>query len=140
MIYTHCTVCKVKVGKGNTTGRCLSHSRNTLIVSPDCTVCGVRLNHQNRTGRCRLHNDYALARSTDWCPAELRGEYRKMCKLMPGAEAKRIILDDLAAKERARIAALSPFERQMDAVRRGVGLVQKFEPVRSYDRTLGGVS
>jgi len=84
---------------------------------------------------------------SDWCAPAFIDEYNRLAKCMPASMAKPIILRAMAdaekaaaAAEKARRAAMTPFERQMDAINRGVGLVQKFEPVRSYDRTLGGVS
>jgi hypothetical protein len=67
-----------------------------------------------------------------WCPPDRREEYRKLRrnKRLPGAEAKRIIL-----------ASLTPFERQMQAIRNGAALVAKPTiRARDYDYTLGGVS
>lgn len=118
-----CTVCDCTLGKGNTSGRCISHGRWT----PE------RASLPPRRQKTRV-----LLK--DWCPPERMIEARRLLKSFRMLEVRRIIETEIAAVERERVAALSPFERQMEAVRRGVGLVQKFEPVRSYDRTLGGVS
>jgi hypothetical protein len=67
-----------------------------------------------------------------WCPPEYRAEYRALMRKhkMTKARAQRIIMDKL-----------TPFERQLDAIRLGARLIEK--PVyhsRPYDFTLGGVS
>jgi hypothetical protein len=67
-----------------------------------------------------------------WCPPEYRAEYRflRLTKKLLAREAKAVIL-----------AQLTPFERQMQAVRMGARLINK--PVfrrPDYDYTLGGVS
>lgn len=67
-----------------------------------------------------------------WCPPEYREEYRfiREKKRIPAAEARQMIL-----------AKLSPFERQMQAVRNGAKVVAKPNLRRSdYDFTLGGVT
>lgn len=72
-----------------------------------------------------------------WCPLDRQDEYIALMRTIGASEARRIILDDIAA-QRAR---LTPFERQMEALKRGADLVNKpvFAP-REYDFTLGGVS
>lgn len=54
-----------------------------------------------------------------WCPADRRDEYRYLVrsKRLPAADAKARIL-----------ASLTPFERQMQAVRNGAGLVSRVIP------------
>lgn len=90
-----------------------------------------------RRGRTRSENMLA------WCPPEYREEYRWLNTrahiLKP--EAKRMILEKVALDEARRIGAMTDFERQLEAVKNGRGLVAK--PVlrsRDYDFTLGGVT
>lgn len=74
-----------------------------------------------------------------WCPPEYRAEYRELFKRnhnMTKERARKIILDRIEAKK----AAMSPFERQMEALRNGARLVEK--PILrrpDYAYTLGGV-
>lgn len=78
-----------------------------------------------------------------WLPQERRADYQRLRKMRGvGAEkAKAMILEEMARDERRRRAALSPFERQMEALNRGVGLVEKVTLRRpDYAFTLGGVS
>lgn len=66
-----------------------------------------------------------------WCPPEYRAEYRhlRLTKKMRAADAKAFIL-----------AKLTPFEKQMQAVRNGARLVDRPNLRRADpDRTLGGV-
>lgn len=59
-----------------------------------------------------------------WCPVERRDEYRRMVRGgMKAARARQMIEASIAAEEKARIANLSPFERQERALRNGAGLV-----------------
>lgn len=78
-----------------------------------------------------------------WCPPEYRDRYRylKQTKLLLAAEAKRVVLDEIATVERRRIAALTPLERQLERVRNGAKLIT-VQPRRSVDPdfTIGGVA
>jgi len=57
------------------------------------------------------------------------------------AKWRRARITERAAAEAARVAALTPFERQMEAVRNGRGVVRRFTPRRVEPSfTLGGVS
>ena len=60
-----------------------------------------------------------------WCPPEYRDSYRKLSRKrhMTAAEAKRIILDEIATAQRRAEARLSPFERQERALHRGGKLI-----------------
>jgi hypothetical protein len=68
-------------------------------------------------------------------------ECAKLAKSIPPAEAKRMIREDEALKERARLAAMTPFERQMEKVRNGARLIEKpdLRPA-AHTFTLGGVA
>lgn len=56
-------------------------------------------------------------------------------------DRKRMIADQVKADDRVRLAALSPFQRQMERVAAGAQLTTKFTPRRAdHDFTLGGVS
>lgn len=74
-----------------------------------------------------------------WCPPDLRDEYRRLRKKgrLKAAEAKRIILDLDAYRNRE----MTPFERALERVRNGAGIVN-VRPIRRPDPafTLGGVS
>lgn len=76
-----------------------------------------------------------------WCPADRRAELHKLCRRNGVAEGERIMREDLAAIERRRLAAMTPHERQMERVRNGAQLVDKFVPRRADPTfTLGGVA
>lgn len=62
---------------------------------------------------------------TGWCPDDRRDDYLKMRRDVGAAEAKRMILEDIAAVERKRLAAMTPHERAMDRVARGATLITK---------------
>lgn len=66
-----------------------------------------------------------------WCPEERWAEYRKLARSVGAPEARRMILADIAAKERDRLAKLSPFERDMERIAKGAGIVEKFTPQRA---------
>ena len=64
-----------------------------------------------------------------WCPREHRAEYHHLvrAKRIPAGEAKRLILDMMAAKQAMKdrkpvVQQLSPFERQERAIQAGAGL------------------
>lgn len=74
-----------------------------------------------------------------WCPDDLRDEYRRLRKKgkLSAAEAKRVILDLDAYRNRE----MTPFERAMERVRQGAGIVTvRPIPRAEYQFTLGGVS
>jgi hypothetical protein len=67
-----------------------------------------------------------------WCPPELRPLYKKLVRnrIHSTADARRVIL-----------ASLSPFERQMQAVRNGAGITfERPLPGKSYAYSLAGSS
>ena len=82
-------------------------------------------------------------RALGWCPPEYREEYERLNHLMkvPSVEARAIIEEQIAKDKARREAGMSPFERQMDALRKGARLIGKprLKP-KDYDFTLGGVS
>lgn len=68
-------------------------------------------------------------------------EAAKLSKTFGSAEAKRMIMEDEAKLERDRLAAMTPFDRQLERVRNGARVVVK--PVLrapDHDFTLGGVA
>lgn len=73
-----------------------------------------------------------------WCPSELRQAYRALrLKHFTAEEARAIVLDHASARQPEQ----SPFERQLDLVRQGRALVERFTPTRpDHPFTLGGVS
>lgn len=75
-----------------------------------------------------------------WCPAEWRGRYHSLRSRHGAAEAKRRVLIEIDAAERKRLDAMTPFERQLERVRRGARLIEKPRLSRAPDVTLGGVS
>lgn len=81
------------------------------------------------------------ARRLAWLPDDWRETYQRLVKRVGQDQAKRTILDRIAAKEAARIAAMTPFERQLEAVRKGAKVITR--PVLrapEYAYTLGGVA
>lgn len=75
-----------------------------------------------------------------WCPADRVEEFTRLHRVYGFNEAKRIVQDDIAAQERRRRAALTPFQRQEEALRRGATLVRKQTLRREHDFTLGGIA
>ena len=78
-----------------------------------------------------------------WCPPHLRDEYRRLLhkKHIPAAEARKMIETQIASDERARLAAMTPLDRQMEKLANGARLVTNVMPSRvAPDFTLGGVS
>jgi len=62
-------------------------------------------------------------------------------KHMTAAEAKQMIRDDEALRERKRKAAMSPFERDMERLRNGAGLVAAPDfRTSNPDFTIGGIA
>ncbi len=98
--------------------------------------------HAN-TPECRAKAGQAIrARHLAWCPerywplnAELKRAGFKI------AERRRLIADQAAADERARLAAMDPLERQMERLAKAGGLLVEVQPIRRSEptMTLGGV-
>lgn len=63
-------------------------------------------------------------------PAHLRDEVRRLNRQqhIPAAEARRMVLDQAEHAERRRIAALTPFERDMERIAKGAAIVEQFTP------------
>jgi len=137
---TNCSVCNVELGKANHTGRCRKHGRYSEARAALPPKIWAKRNKPETVKRVRVRPPRTRVFLTDWCPPDLIDDARALMKCVSMAEARRIIEADLAARERKRRAAMTPFERQMDAIRRGVGLVGKVDTSRAYDVTLGGVS
>lgn len=77
----------------------------------------------------------------DWCPQAYRDQYRKLQNSVGAAAARIMILEQVARDERDRLAALSPFERQLERVRAGARLITiPTRPRIEPSMTLGGVS
>lgn len=60
-----------------------------------------------------------------WCPDDRRAEYELFRKSCGAAEAKRMVLEDLAAAETKRVAALTPLQRQIERIQAGAQLVNR---------------
>lgn len=76
-------------------------------------------------------------------PPEHHDTVRRLVRsnLATAAEARAIVRDQVAATERRRLAAMTPFERQMDRLANGAQLVEKPVLRRAEpDFTLGGVA
>ena len=76
-----------------------------------------------------------------WLPDEWRKRYGYLRTRYGAAEARARVEAEIAAAARARLAAMTPFERQLERVRNGAKLVEKLV-FRSADPayTLGGVA
>jgi len=89
------------------------------------------------------HHRARAAEQLSWCPPERLDEYRKLraTRGVGAAEAKRMILADIAAADRKRLAAMTPFERNMERIRMGAGITIKPD-LRKADPafTLGGIA
>jgi hypothetical protein len=87
----------------------------------------------------RIKGQKLSDRRLGWCPREYRAFYQKMRRQRgKGADvAKRLTLEKIAADR----AKMTPFERQMAALKRGASLVSNVIPDRrEYDFSLGGAS
>lgn len=62
---------------------------------------------------------------TGWCPDDRRDDYLKMRRHVGAAEAKRMILADIVAAERKRLAGMTQHERNMERLRNGATLITK---------------
>ncbi len=75
-------------------------------------------------------------------PVEYRDLYRQLRR--PGTsadEALAMVLEQQRADEARRLAAMTPFERQLERVRNGAQVVEKFKPAAvEHAFTLGGVA
>jgi len=94
----------------------------------------------NRAKRASV-GQKARERMLAWCPADRRDEYTKLREKIGAPEARRMMEADIALRESARLAAMTPFERQMERVKNGARVVDK--PVfrkADHDFTLGGVA
>lgn len=82
-------------------------------------------------------------RSAAWkgIPESRWDEATKLSKSFGSAEAKRMIMEDEAKRERDRLAAMTPFERQLERVRNGARVVDKVDTRKAaHDFTLGGIA
>lgn len=76
-------------------------------------------------------------------PKHLRDEVRRLNRQqhIPAAEARRLVLEQAAADERRRLAAMTPHDRRLERIRNGARIVE-VHPMRRADPayTLGGVA
>lgn len=87
--------------------------------------------------RARTHHQ----RDMGWLPDGYLKTYHAFRRKHGAAIARQLTLEKAAEDRAARRAAMSPFERQMEALKRGASLTTKAQPVaRDYDFTLGGVT
>lgn len=83
------------------------------------------------------------ARARAWCPEGYYEEYQRLVRGhgYSAAEARALVLETAAADKARAEAQLTPFERQMQAVRNGAGIVERQTiPTKAYDFTLAGGS
>lgn len=112
-------------------------SGKRLRAAYDASAEGQALNQAKRA----LVGEKARERMLSWCPVDRRADYRTLREKTGAADARRMIEADIAQREAARLAAMTPFERQMERVRNGAQLVAKPDTRRSaHDFTLGGVA
>lgn len=96
--------------------------------------------------RIEAIRDHYRDRLLAWCPAERAEEYRLLKKAgLPAAEAKRVIVDDIASKqaiaERAKRAFDRSFEGQLALAKAGARIESRVvRPANDYHLTLGGVA
>ncbi len=106
--------------------------------------------HWANTPEARARAIQTIRRSRlAWCPEEhwplnaqlKRAGYRLPERQAMIAEAIAAAAERAATAERARIAAMSPFDRQMERVKNGAKLVTKPDTTRAaHEFTLGGVA
>lgn len=81
-------------------------------------------------------------RRSHWLPAGYEALNRTLkVKGFRAAERRKLILDEIAAAERARVAALTPLERQFERLAKAGGRLVEVTPLRRSEpsQTLGGV-
>lgn len=115
------------------------------VMAATLIACNARMTPEQRAANGRKQSATKLA----WCPPEWRDRYRELTKRGRRANvARAMVLAEIAAAEasaaqaeRDRLAAMTPFERQMERVRQGARLVE-VRPIRTrdHDFTLGGVA
>lgn len=104
-----------------------------------CAVDHLGLARRPEARDRRIHGIRAAA--WEGIPEDRWDECAKLSKTFGSAEARRMVLEDVAKVERERLAAMTPHERQLERVRNGARVVAK--PVlRPADHafTLGGVA
>ncbi len=127
-------------------GRCTAYRIRDQLVG-DLAARGETLPPPKRIGRADAQR---RAREVAWLPKDtnLRQRFRRLCRIHEVDEAKRIMLDELAAQARVRAEAArreaarpKTFEEQLEMVRRGARLVTVV-PIRRSEPsyTLGGIA
>lgn len=97
--------------------------------------------HKATTRDWSAHHRARAAARRAWCPADRWTDYQALRRQSGADQAKAMILDEMARVERKRIAAMSPFERDMERLRNGAGLVAAPDLRRAdHDFTLGGIA
>lgn len=135
--------CGAKLGRPNKSGACRKCSlkvslRNPAIEAKRLARLAVS-NSDMELNRLRASFLIAEAKSPEgrarraelrrqrlaWCPDNYRRFYQlKLRRGYRAAEAKQLTLERM----REDLHSMSPFERQLEAIRRGAGIVEKFTP------------
>lgn len=86
------------------------------VLSPQCRAVAHAPETVAKRTRARVE------KMLGWCPPEYRDHYRHLNqkKKVPAATARQMTLDKIARDR----SAMTPFERQLDAIRRGAGIVE----------------
>ena len=83
----------------------------------------------------------STGRYDGWLPADMRARHRQLVRETGTEAAKATILAEIAAKRKAERDRPKSFEEQLEMVRNGARLVQRFTPRRTDPAgTLGGVA
>jgi hypothetical protein len=84
--------------------------------------------HKTTTRDWSAHHRARAAARRAWCPADRWADYQALRRQSGAEQAKAMILDEIARAERKRIAAMSPFERDMERLAKGARIVEQFTP------------
>lgn len=130
--------------------RVMSEAKKRALLDPvkrervsSTASTNLRQWHKTTTKDWSAHHRARAATARSWCPVDRWDDYVALRRQRGvGAErAKAMIIDEMARAERKRIAALSPFERDMERLRNGAGLVAAPDfRTSNPDFTIGGIA
>jgi hypothetical protein len=146
-----CRSCAARAKYADPTARrVMSEAKKRALADPVkrarvATTAAHNLSHWHKTTDrdWSAHNRAQAARRRSWCPDDKWGDYQALrnMKGMDAASAKAMILDEMARDERKRLASMSPFERDMERLANGAGLVATPDfRTAGPAFTLGGIS
>jgi hypothetical protein len=98
----------------------MMHCNRTLKATPEL--------ERQRIAKMRASMLKRNALKLAWCPEALRGEYRRLMRYVGAADAKRMLLEQIARDDRLAQAKMAPFERELHRVNTGQSRVIVLPP------------